>query len=89
MKERGGVLGRTICIQHTSGGTRLNGHLSDIITDVRHGADVRGVLESLGYTTKMDNVEISNTGNLVVGQAVWHVSQSLAPPNIEFKGNDY
>ncbi|WAR14401.1 hypothetical protein MAR_004506 [Mya arenaria] len=75
--------------KHTSGGTGLNGHLSDVITDVRHGADVRGVLESLGYTTKMDNVEISNTGNLVVGQAVWHVSQSLAPPNIEFKGNDY
>ncbi|WAR14389.1 hypothetical protein MAR_004494 [Mya arenaria] len=75
--------------KHTSGGTTLNGHLNDVITDVRHGADVRGVLESLGYTAKMDNVQISDTGNLVVGQAVWHVSQSLAPPNIEFQGNDY
>ncbi|WAR14337.1 hypothetical protein MAR_004442, partial [Mya arenaria] len=75
--------------KHTSGGTALNGYLSDLITNVRRGADVRGVMESLGYTAKMDNVQISDTGNLVVGQAVWHVSQSLAPPNIEFQGNDY
>ncbi|XP_052760716.1 uncharacterized protein LOC128203362 [Mya arenaria] len=75
--------------KHTSSGTSLSGDVRDVITDVSHGADVRGVVESLAYTTKMDNVQISDTGDLVVGQAVWHVSQKFTPPNIEFQGNDY
>jgi len=26
---------------------------------------------------------------LVVGQSIWHVSQKLVNPNVEFQGNDY
>ena len=34
--------------------------------------------------------QIASSGDrLVVGQAVWHVSQQVASPHIEFQGDDY
>ncbi|XP_052234620.1 uncharacterized protein LOC127847067 [Dreissena polymorpha] len=68
-------------------GAVISGSVTDVMHDVEVGSDVRVLYD--GYAATMNSVHIGANKDLVVGQAVWHVSQTAVPPNIEFQGNDY
>ncbi|XP_052234627.1 uncharacterized protein LOC127847069 isoform X4 [Dreissena polymorpha] len=67
--------------------TAISGSITDVMDDVEVGSDIRVLAD--GYAATMNSVQIGANKDLVVGQAVWHVSQKTVRPNSEFQGNDY
>jgi len=44
--------------RNTASGVAVEGSVSDVISDVTHGASVRGVIESIGHSAPMENVQV-------------------------------
>lgn len=50
---------------------------------------MRIVDRQLGYGVRMDNLEVSFDRTIAAGQSLWHVSERVNGPNLEFQGDDY
>ncbi|KAH3748728.1 uncharacterized protein LOC127847063 isoform X2 [Dreissena polymorpha] len=74
-------------LSHNINGAANFGSVTNVIDDVDVGSDVRVVFDD--YAATMNSVQIGDNKDLVIGQAVWHISQKTVTPNIEFQGNDY
>ncbi|XP_052234609.1 uncharacterized protein LOC127847062 [Dreissena polymorpha] len=79
-------------LSHNNNGIAISGSVSEFIDDVEVGSDVRFVTVRFVtdiYAATMNSVQIGAKKNLVVGQALWHVSQHHISSNMEFLGNAY
>lgn len=74
---------------HTQDGTVISGNVRDVVYAIEAGADIRIVDRQLGYGVRMDNLEVSYDRTIAAGQSLWHVSERMNGPNLEFQGDDY
>lgn len=70
-------------------GTVLKGSVSDVVTAVKHGHNVRITTSSKSYTFPADNLAFDTTETEVAAQSLWHVSQEVASNHFKFQSNAY